>query len=165
MSNPMPGRDCAQFAERLAALAVDGDADFERHAAECADCRREAERFRGLISRLRGDEAAASADEPAPVELHDGILRAIAAAVSSAPTRSSRRRWRWRWPMLAAGLAAAAGLAWMMLARHPRPIAKRHGAPPAALAPFDDEDDPCQLIGDLDDDEVARASRHFKGGA
>ncbi|HZS41904.1 MAG TPA: hypothetical protein VFF06_33975 [Polyangia bacterium] len=166
MSNPMPGDGCAKFVERLAALAVDGDEELERHIAACAACRREAERYRGLAERLRADEAASAAETQAPAALHDGILRAIAGAAPGAASSSpaSTRRRPWRWPALAAGMAAAAALGWLMLARKPAPVAKRH-ATPAIAAPFEEDDDPCQLIGDLDDDEVARVSSYFKKGA
>lgn len=183
-SRPMPG-DCARFAERLAALAVDGDAELKPHLAACADCRREVERYRGLAERLRRDEEAANARADShgaaradshgaaaalrdgmPADLHDGILRAIEAAARAPSPSPPRHPWRaFGFAAGAAAALAAAALGWMLLVhRAPRPIA-RHKAPPAVETPFEDEDDPCQLIGDLDADELARVRDYFKKGA
>jgi hypothetical protein len=158
MSQPMPG--CEQFAERLAALAVDGDEEFERHAAACDACRRERDRFRGVAELLaRGDCA-----EP-PAGLHDRIVRALDDRKGGA---GARRRGFWtagRAASLTVGLAAAAALAWIAWPRRVPHVAERPPSLSGAPKPGDVDDDPFELIGELNTDELARVNDYFKKGA
>ncbi len=143
---------CAQAKEQMAALIVDGDLDFRRHLGGCVSCRREADE---LERSLRALGKLAGAAPPAD----DLFLAAVRRGYDEAKTRRSRGRWRL--PLATVGLAAAAALLALL---GPRPL---HMHAPAPLH-FEDADsgdeDACELVGDLDHDEVVLVQAKYGKG-
>jgi hypothetical protein len=87
----------------LGALEPSEQDAVERHLAACPECREEARRLDGLVGRLPGALAAASALSPPP-ELRDHVLAAVDHADSPTPSRRRRRPSR---RTLAVAIAAA----------------------------------------------------------
>jgi anti-sigma factor RsiW len=104
--------------ETLSAFA-DGDLNavaalrVERHVAECADCRGDLDRIRGLVARA----AALPHDVVPPSEVWAGIKSRLPVPGSRSPVPS--KWWHNGYLAAAAGLVLVAGTATMMLLTRP----------------------------------------------
>ncbi|GEM_PF-6201290 len=93
---------CGRSAEYAAGLVEQGE--MERHLAECARCRGEAEEIRRIELALR--ESAASHEDPVPEEVRSELARARSRLARS-------NRWKEVFPMAAAAALFAALVLWV----------------------------------------------------
>ncbi len=152
--------ECRRFDERFAALLADDDEELRRHLTTCAECRAEADAYRRTIWGLHQLDAANPAEGATPDGLHAGILRAL-----DKPAPIARRPWRTF--VIAGGLSAAlaaAALLFFLRPHHHHPHRSSNPMPGVEALDGIDDEDPCHLIGDIDDEELAKVTAYFKKG-
>ncbi len=109
----------ALFDDRLdGRLAAAPLAAFDRHLAECADCRREWTDYQAAWD-LVGQQTTVAPS----FGFAERTMRRLAAPPAKAPLWNWRRSWRWAW--LGAALVAVAFAGWQV---HARVIAARRAA-------------------------------------
>jgi anti-sigma factor RsiW len=159
---PRPCRDLQVDLALHAVGDLNGDAlaRLEHHLAACSACRREVSALRELVQELANEQP------PQRSEQEWQLLAAQIAQATDGVAQQQPVRRLWRWVGVAAGLAAAAGLALALL-----PARKSAGElpvmaaelewlqAPAVPVPHVDEDlvndaDPLEAVDDLDDDEL-----------
>jgi hypothetical protein len=112
---------------------------------------------------MSDEELIAKLKATAPEAPEDPALWAsIEAGVRDGIARQAPRRIGWRGSLVGLGLAAAAAmLALFLHLRGNHPHLAPHGVDETALLP---DEDPAELVGDLDLDELQAVESHFHGG-
>jgi hypothetical protein len=145
--------------DEITALVADGDEGFARHRAGCVTCRREAEAIERTLRAL-GPLASARPAGDASSASNDQFVAAVRRGYEESVAR--RARGRWRLPAITLALAAAAALVALLQPR----VVVPHAAPAhVEHAAGDDDDDPCELIGELDADELLTVQSKYGNGA